>query len=104
MKGYSSVGRNAAMEDGEAHLPWPAAQSSEIELQRQLDLPRESRHIVDGARRPAEIVERAYRPNNGYAIHRAAVPRENNLVRVREIGVIEKIEYLRPELQIESLV
>src|SRR5439155_23973783 len=32
-----------------------------------------------------------------------AVARENNLIRVREIGVIENIEDLGPELQIQSL-
>src|SRR5437660_9704705 len=59
---------------------------SELQLERELDLPR-----VRGGR----CNDRA----------RGAVlgALEENLIRVREIGVIQNIEHLGPELQIQSL-
>src|SRR5713226_5050842 len=59
---------------------------SEQELQRELDLPRGRGRGPNGARRGADFGAR-----------------EDDLDWVLEIGVIEKIEDLRPELQIQSL-
>src|SRR6266849_466906 len=58
---------------------------SEQELQRELDLPRGRGRVGKAPRRGAE-----------------AVARENDLGRVLEIWVVEKIEDLRPELQLPS--
>src|SRR5438093_8854988 len=59
---------------------------SELQLQRELDLPRGRGGSVNDAARGAVL---------------GAL--EENLIRVREIGVIQNIEHLGPELQIQSL-
>src|SRR2546428_7606179 len=58
---------------------------SEQQLQRELDLPRGRCGVCDDPARGAVV---------------GAL--ENNLIRVREIGVIQNIEYLRTELQIQA--
>ena len=60
---------------------------SEHQLQRELDLPRGGRRRVDDSGRGTVVVTR-----------------EHNLIRVREIGVIENIERLGTELQIHFLI
>jgi hypothetical protein len=65
-----------------AHAP-----ISEHQLQRELDLPGARRSCADDASRGT-----------------VTAPRKHNLIRVREICVIEDVEGLRPELQIQLLV
>src|SRR2546425_11328608 len=63
-----------------------AAIESEQQLQRELDLSRGRCGVCDDPARGAVV---------------GAL--ENNLIRVREVGGIQKIEYLRTQLQIQSL-
>src|SRR3989442_13307180 len=60
--------------------------ASELQLQRELDLPRGRGGIYNDPARGAVLVAL-----------------ENHFVRVREIGVIQNIERLGTELQIQSL-
>src|SRR5712691_10105132 len=62
----------------------------EQQLQRELKLPRARGRLVDLARR------RAVRGTGTVSI-------ESDRIRQREIGVIQNIEHLRPQLQIQSL-
>src|SRR5213594_1468213 len=66
--------------------PYRCLQNSEQQLERELDLARRCRRTVNG-------------PARGGVLR----ARENHLIRVREIGVIENIERLSAELHIQAL-
>src|SRR5437867_12387475 len=76
---------------GEGAHPIPIQKSgvrfmSELQLQRELDLPRGRGRIYNHPARGAVLVTL-----------------EKNLIRVRQVGVIQNIERLSPKLQIQAL-